>query len=326
MRTVRLGRSGLEVSALCFGCMSLGEPDRGDHEWTLPEEESRALVRHALEKGINFFDTANVYSLGSSEEILGRALRDMARRDEVVVATKLSYRVRPGPNGQGLSRRAIFSELDASLKRLGMDHVDLYQIHRWDPNTPIEETLEALNDVVRMGKVRYIGASSMFAWQFAKALGISQANGWARFISMQNHLNLLYREEEREMIPLCKDQGIGIIPWSPLARGRLSRPSPGGTTRGRTDNILRSRFPRGAESDERILKATEEVARSRGVSMAQIALAWVAQHDGVTAPILGATKLSHIDDAVAALDIKLTAQEIAALEGSYVPREVIGHN
>lgn len=325
MRIRKLGRTGLEVSALCLGCMSFGEPGRGDHEWTLGEDDSRAVIRHALERGVNFFDTANVYSNGSSEQIVGRALRDMASRDEVVVATKLFYRMRPGANGQGLSRRAVFSELDASLKRLGMDHVDLYQIHRWDPNTPIEETLEALNDVVRMGKARYIGASSMFAWQFAKALGIQRLNGWARFVSMQNHLNLLYREEEREMIPLCLDEGVGTIPWSPLARGRLSRRSAAGTARGDTDATLLGRFPAGMESDERIIDAAAGVAARRGVPQAQVALAWVAQHDGVTAPIIGATKTAHIDDAVAALDLGLDADEIATLEKPYVPRVVIGH-
>lgn len=325
MRTTRLGRTGLEVSALCLGCMSFGEPDRGDHPWTLGEEDSRAVIRHALERGVNFFDTANVYSNGSSEEIVGRALRDMATRDEVVVATKLYYRMRPGPNGQGLSRRAVFSELDASLKRLGMDHVDLYQIHRWDPNTPIEETLEALNDVVRMGKARYIGASSMFAWQFAKALGIQRQNGWARFVSMQNHLNLLYREEEREMIPLCQDEGVGIIPWSPLARGRLSRSSPRGTVRGDSDATLIGRFPADMESDQRIIDATAQVAARRGVPQAQVALAWVAQHEGVTAPIIGATRIAHVDDAVAAVAMRLDAKEMAALEGPYLPRAVLGH-
>jgi aryl-alcohol dehydrogenase-like predicted oxidoreductase len=305
--------------------MSFGESDRGGHPWTLDEQRSRTMIRHALERGINFFDTANVYSLGSSEEILGRALRDMARREDVVVATKLCYRMRPGANGQGLSRRAILSEIDFSLRRLGMDHVDLYQVHRWDPNTPIEETPEALNDVVRMGKARYIGASSMFAWQFAKALGISRQNGWARFVSMQNHLNLLYREEEREMIPLCMDEGIGIIPWSPLARGRLSRAAAAESLRGQTDKTLLDRFPAGVESDERIIAATARVAAARGVPMAQVALAWVASHGGVTAPIIGATKVSHVDDAVAAMDIRFDAAERAALEEPYVPRAVIGH-
>jgi aryl-alcohol dehydrogenase-like predicted oxidoreductase len=325
MRTVRLGNTGLEVSALCLGCMSFGEPGRGDHEWTLGEEQSRAIIRHALERGINFFDTANVYSLGSSEEIVGRALRDMARREDVVVATKLYYRMRPGANGQGLSRRAILSEIDLSLKRLGMDHVDLYQIHRWDPHTPIEETLEALTEVVRMGKARYIGASSMFAWQFAKALGIQRRNGWARFVSMQNHLNLLYREEEREMIPQCVAEGVGVIPWSPLARGRLSRAAPSESVRGQTDKTLLGRFPAGVESDERIIAATARIAAARGAAMAQVALAWVASHAGVTAPIIGATKPGHIDDAVSALDIRLDEEERAALEDPYVPRAVIGH-
>lgn len=325
MRIVKLGRTGLDVSALCLGCMSFGEPSRGNHQWTIGEEDSRAIIRHALERGVNFFDTANAYSDGSSEEILGRALRDMSSRDEVVVATKLFYRMRPGANGQGLSRRAIFSELDASLKRLGMDHVDLYQIHRWDPETPIEETLEALNDVVRMGKVRYIGASSMFAWQFAKALGIQRQNGWARFVSMQNHLNLLYREEEREMIPLCLDQGVGIIPWSPLARGRLSRKSAKGTVRGDTDVTLLGRFPAGVESDEKIIETVAEISAKRGVPQAQVALAWVSQHEGVTAPIIGATKVSHIEDAAAAIAMTLDAQEIASLEEHYVPRAVLGH-
>lgn len=325
MRTVKLGRTGLDVSALCLGCMAFGEPARGDHDWTLPEEASRDIIRHALDKGITFFDTANSYSAGSSEEILGRALRDMARREDVVVATKVFYPMRAAPNGKGLSRRAIFTEIDDSLKRLGMDHIDLYQIHRWDPETPIEETLEALNDVVRMGKARYIGASSMFAWQFAKAIGISRANGWTSFVSMQNHLNLLYREEEREMIPLCLNEGAAVIPWSPLARGRLSRPAAGESRRAGQDKVLNSRFPDGVAADDAIVSATASIASARGVPQAQVALAWVVQHPGVTTPIIGATRTSHIDDAVAALDLRLTESEIITLEENYRPRNVIGH-
>jgi len=326
MDYVKLGRTGLSVSRLCLGCMTYGEPGRGSHEWTLPEAESRPFIARALECGITFFDTANVYSAGSSEEILGRAIRDMVPREEVVIATKVHGAMRPGPNGSGLSRKAILSEIDASLSRLGMDYVDLYQIHRFDPHTPIEETLEALNDVVRAGKARYIGASSMYAWQFCKALHVSKQNGWARFISMQNHLNLLYREEEREMLPLCQEEGIGVIPWSPLARGRLARPwsEEPATLRAGTDKFGSTLYKGGEEADRAIVAAVSRIAEARGVPMAQIALAWLLAKPGITAPIVGASKPQHLEDAVAALSVVLTAEEIAALEAPYLPRMVAG--
>jgi aryl-alcohol dehydrogenase-like predicted oxidoreductase len=325
MEYTRLGNTGLEVSRLCLGCMSYGEPDRGSHPWTLPEEQSRPFIRKAIELGINFFDTANVYSDGTSEEILGRAIRDYSVRDDVIIATKVNGRMRPGPNGAGLSRKAIFSEIDASLKRLGTDHVDLYQIHRFDHHTPIEETLEALHDVVKAGKARYIGASSMYAWQFSKMLAVSQANGWTRFVSMQNHLNLLYREEEREMLPLCKSEGIGVIPWSPLARGRLTRDWSSQSDRSQTDEIGKGLYTRTTEeADIRVVEAVATIAKERGLSRAMIALAWVLSKSEVTAPIIGATKLQHLDDAVAALTIRLTAAEVKALETDYVPHSVVG--
>ena len=297
MNYVKLGHTGLDVSPLCLGCMSYGEPGRGTHSWTLVEEQSRPFIRKAVELGINFFDTANSYSDGTSEEIVGRALKEYARRDEIVVATKVFFGS-DRPNGSGLSRKAILSAIDDSLRRLGMDHVDLYQIHRWDYKTPIEETLEALSDVVRSGKARYIGASSMHAWQFAKALHLSRQHGWARFVTMQNHLNLLYREEEREMLPLCLDEGIGVIPWSPQARGRLTRDWDETSERGESDQILASLYRATADADRRVVDAVKQVADRRGVSRAQIALAWVMQKPGVTAPIVGATKLAHLDDAV----------------------------
>jgi aryl-alcohol dehydrogenase-like predicted oxidoreductase len=324
MDFVKLGRTGLDVSRLCLGCMSYGEPGRGNHAWTLPEAESRSFLRKALDLGINFFDTANVYSDGSSEEIVGRALKEFAHRDEVVVATKVHGRMRPGPNGGGLSRKAILGEIDASLKRLGMDYVDLYQIHRFDPDTPIEETLEALNDVVRAGKARYIGASSMHAYQFAKALAISERRGWARFVTMQNYVNLLYREEEREMLPLCREEGIGVIPWSPLARGRLTRDWDETTSRSESDTFGRTLYADTAEADRKVVEAVAAVASARGLPRAQIALAWVLQKSPVAAPIVGATKPQHLDDAVAALSVRLTQEEIAALEAPYVPHAVTG--
>ncbi len=324
MDTVKLGRTGLEVSRLCLGCMSYGEPDRGNHAWTLPEADSRKVIRQALDLGINFFDTANVYSLGSSEEILGRALKDFVSRDEVVIATKVHGRMRPGPNGAGLSRKAILAEIDASLQRLGTDYVDLYQIHRWDASTPIAETLEALNDVVRAGKARYIGASSMHAWQFMQAQALSERHGWARFVSMQNYVNLLYREEEREMLPLCRAEGIGVIPWSPLARGRLTRDWNTVTTRSETDEFGKTLYAATAEADRRVAEAVASVAVARGLPRAQVALAWVLQVPGVTAPIIGATKPEHLNDAVAALEVKLTHEEIAALEAPYVAHPVLG--
>lgn len=324
MDYVKLGRTGLDVSRLCLGCMSYGEPDRGTHPWTLPEAESRPLIRQAIELGINFFDTANVYSAGSSEEIVGRALKDFANRDEIVVATKVFNRMHAGPNGAGLSRKAILSEIDASLKRLGMDYVDLYQIHRFDYATPIEETLEALNDVVRAGKARYIGASSMYAWQFAQALALSDRNGWARFATMQDYVNLLYREEEREMLPLCKKEGIGVIPWSPMARGRLTRDWEESTLRSKTDDFANRLYTKTEEADRKVVEAVAKVAANRGIPRAQVALAWVLQKPEISAPIVGATKPSHLEDAVKALEVKLTAEEIQALEAPYIPHAVVG--
>ena len=321
MKYVRLGSTGLEVSALCLGCMSYGAADRGAHAWTLDEETSRPFISRALELGVTFFDTANVYSDGTSEEIVGRALRDFARREDVVIATKVWGRMRPGPNGAGLSRKAILHEIDASLRRLGTDYVDLYQIHRWDPQTPIEETLEALHDVVRAGKVRYLGASSMYAWQFSKALYTAERHGWTPFVSMQNHYNLLQREEEREMLPLCADRGIGVLPWSPLARGRLTRPWDETTERSATDEFGKQLYD---ESDRAIVDAVRSVAQARGVPAAQVALAWVAAQPAVTAPIIGATKPHHLEDAVAALDLELTPDEIASLEAPYTPHAVAG--
>jgi 1-deoxyxylulose-5-phosphate synthase len=322
MQYVKLGSTGLDVSRVCLGCMTFGIPERGNHTWTLDDERSRPLIRQALDLGINFFDTANVYSDGTSEEIVGRALKDFARRDEIVLATKIRGRMSPGPNGEGLSRRAIFAELDNSLRRLGTDYVDLYQIHRLDHSTPIEETLEALHDVVKAGKVRYIGASSMYAWQFAKALYISRAHGWTQFVSMQNHVNLLYREEEREMLPLCADQKIAVLPWSPLARGRLARAADETTERNRTDNITPQLYDASAATDRSVIDAVGRVADKRGVGRAQVALAWLMQKAPITAPIVGASKPSHLTNAVAALTLGLTAEEIAALEAPYVPHAI----
>jgi aryl-alcohol dehydrogenase-like predicted oxidoreductase len=325
MEYVKLGRTGLEVSRICLGCMSYGEPERGNnHPWSLGEETSRPFIKKALEGGINFFDTANVYSDGSSEEIVGRALKDFARRDEFVIATKVHGRMHPGPNGAGLSRRAIMAEIDASLRRLGMDHVDLYQIHRWDNNTPIEETLEALHDVVKAGKARYIGASSMYAWQFAKALAIAERHGWTRFVSMQNYVNLLYREEEREMLPLCAAEGIGVIPWSPLARGRLTRDWDASSARAATDEFGKRLYANTTNDDRNVVERVAQVAGRRGVPRAQVALAWLLSKPVITAPIVGATKLQHLEDALAAVTLKLSAEEIALLEEPYVPHAVAG--
>lgn len=324
MEYARLGRTGLEVSRICLGCMSFGDPNRGNHTWTLNEDDSRIIIKQALEAGINFFDTANVYSDGSSEEITGRALTDFAEREDFVIATKVHGRMRQGPNGQGLSRKAIFAELDASLDRLGLDYIDLYQIHRWDYGTPIEETLEALNDVVKSGKVRYIGASSMFAWQFSKALQISKTNNWARFVSMQNYVNLLYREEEREMIPLCKEEEIGLMPWSPLARGRLTRDWDETTERSETDEYGKKLYTQTADVDRKIVERVTAIAEKRGVPRAQVALAWVLQKETVVSPIIGATKAKHVDDAVAAVSLKLSDEEIKSLEELYVPHAVTG--
>ncbi|HWL72206.1 MAG TPA: aldo/keto reductase [Geminicoccus sp.] len=323
MEYVKLGRTGLDVSRICLGCMSYGDPGKGTHAWSLPEEDSRPFIRKAVELGINFFDTANVYSAGSSEEIVGRALKDFARRDEIVLATKVHNRMHEGPNGAGLSRKAILSEIDKSLKRLGTDYVDLYQIHRFDKHTPIEETLEALNDVVRAGKARYIGASSMYAWQFMKMLATSEKHGWARFVTMQNYLNLLYREEEREMLPLCRAEGIGLMPWSPLARGRLTREWGTSTSRSETDEFGRTLYANSEAADRKVVEAVGEIAAKRGVPRAQVALAWVLQKP-MTTPIVGATKPHHLDDAVAALDLRLNAEEIAALEAPYIPHPVTG--
>jgi aryl-alcohol dehydrogenase-like predicted oxidoreductase len=322
---VKLGRTGLDVSRICLGCMSYGNPAIKNQPWSLGERDSLPFFRQAIELGINFFDTANVYSLGASEEITGRALKEYARRDEIVLATKVYSRMREGPNGAGLSRKAIFQEIDASLRRLGTDYVDLYQIHRWDPTTPIEETLEALNDVVRAGKARYIGASSMFAWQFAQSLEISKRNGWARFVSMQNFVNLIYREEEREMLPLCKSEGIGVIPWSPLARGRLARPwDAQGTNRSEKDQFGARIYSKPAEGDRQIIDGVGNIASRRNVPRAQVALAWLLRKPDITAPIIGATKPQHLQDAVAALDVKLTDEEVTALEAPYVPHPVTG--
>jgi aryl-alcohol dehydrogenase-like predicted oxidoreductase len=327
MEYVRLGNSGLRVSRLCLGCMSYGIPDRGPHPWTLDEEASRPHIRRALEAGINFFDTANVYSDGTSEEIVGRALRDFARRDEVVVATKVHGPMRKDPNGRGLSRKAILTEIDHSLRRLGMDHVDLYQIHRWDRETPIEETLEALHDVVKAGKARYIGASSMYAWQFAKALHVADLHGWTRFISMQNHYNLLYREEEREMLPLCEAEKVGVLPWSPLARGRLARSwdERGATQRAGSDEFGSKLYSRTEEADRAVVDHLDAIARARKVPRARVALAWLLAKPAVTAPIIGATSPHHLEDALIALDLELSSGEIASLEEPYVPHPILGH-
>jgi aryl-alcohol dehydrogenase (NADP+) len=322
MKYVTLGRTGMYVSRICLGCMSFGEPGRGGHPWSLDEEASRPLIRQAIEAGINFFDTANVYSLGSSEEITGRALKDFAKRDEIVLATKVHGVMREGPNGRGLSRKAIMTEIDHSLTRLGTDYVDLYQIHRWDRRTPIEETMEALHDVVKSGKARYIGASSMYAWQFAKAQHVAEANGWTKFVSMQNHYNLIYREEEREMLPLCLDQGVGVIPWSPLARGRLTRDWDTTTARSETDEFGQNLY---LPEDQQVHEQVAEVASARGIPRAQVAMAWLLGRPGVTAPIVGVTKASHLDDAVAALDVELTRQETEQLEKPYVPHRIAGH-
>ncbi len=321
MDYVKFGSTGLEVSRLCLGCMTFGDAKRGNHSWTLDEATSRPIIKLAIESGINFLDTANVYSDGTSEEIVGRAIKDFAKREDIVLATKVSGRMRPGPNGEGLSRKAIFAEIDASLKRLGTDYVDLYQIHRWDARTPIEETLEALHDVVKAGKARYIGASSMASWQFAKAVYTSRLNGWTQFVSMQDHLNLLYREEEREMLPFCIDQGLAVIPWSPLARGRLTRDWNETTERLETDVFGKSLY---VEGDREVVDQVGIIAAKRGVPRAQVALAWLVQKKGVTAPIVGASKPQHVNDALAALSLKLTPEEISALEAPYKPHRISG--
>jgi aryl-alcohol dehydrogenase-like predicted oxidoreductase len=323
MEYVKLGNTGLEVSKFCLGCMSYGQSDSGvmKWQWTLSEEDSRPFIKSALEAGVNFFDTANVYSHGESERVLGRALRDYAARDDVVVATKDYMPMGHGPNRKGLSRKVIFSEIDNSLNRLGMDYVDLYIIHRFDYDTPLEETLEALNEVVRSGRARYIGASSMFAWQFMKALGLQRAYGWAQFISMQNYYNLLYREEEREMIPLCRAEGVGLTPWSPLARGKLARTwqDEAETARAKTDAFAQKLYPKSAHLDKPVVDRLIEVSKARGVEPAQVALAWMFQKPGITSPVIGATKAKHLDDAIGALSIKLSDEEIARLEEPYQP-------
>ena len=324
MKYTRLGRSGLSVSRLCLGCMTYGVPERGAHPWTLDEAASRPLIRQAVELGINFFDTANAYSDGTSEEIVGRALRDFARRDEIVVATKVRYANRKAPNVGGLSRKAILFEIDASLQRLGMDYVDLYQIHRADPHTPIEETMEALHDVVKAGKARYIGASSMAAWQFAKAQQVATTHGWTPFVSMQPEWSLLYREEEREMLPLCRDQGVGVIPWSPLARGRLARPWGENTPRIASDVFGTSLFAQTEAADRGVADALAALSAERGLPQAQLALAWLLRQPGLTAPIIGASKPEHFVDAVAALTVALTDAEATALEAPYLPHAVVG--
>jgi aryl-alcohol dehydrogenase-like predicted oxidoreductase len=326
MDYVNFGHTGLKVSRLCLGCMTYGEPGRGTHEWTLPDAEATPFIARALELGINFFDTANVYSAGSSEEILGRALKELTSRESVVVATKVHGAMHKDANGRGLSRKAIFREIDASLQRLGVEYVDLYQIHRFDPDTPIEETLEALHDVVKAGKARYIGASSMFAWQFCKALYLARLNGWTRFVSMQNHLNLLYREEEREMLGLCREEGVAVIPWSPLARGKLARPwtETPPTKRAETDQFGRTLYRGAEQSDRAIVGTVQRLAADRGVPMAQVAIAWLLARPGITAPIIGASRMQHLDDAVGALSLQLSADDIAALEAAYIPRAVSG--
>src|SRR5438309_2693589 len=324
MQYTKLGRTGLDVSRICLGCMSYGGGDQGNHAWSLGEEESRPFIKRALEAGINFFDTANRYSLGSSEEILGRAIKDFARRDETVIATKVYGRMRPGPNGAGLSRKAIMAEIDATLRRLGTDYVDLYQIHRWDYDTPIEETLEALHDIVKVGKARYIGAWSMHAWQFARALGIAERHGWTRFVSMQNLVNLLYREEEREMLPLCAAEGIGVIPWSPQARGKLTRDWNYTSIRTETDEAFGRIFAKTEDADRKVVDRVAQVAAVRGIPRAQVALAWLLAKSVITAPIVGATKLQHLDDALSSVRIKLSEEEIALLEEPYVPHAVVG--
>ena len=318
----KLGSTGLEISRLCLGCMSFGEPGRGGHPWSLGEDAARPIIRQALEAGINFLDTANVYSDGSSEEIVGRALADFAQRDEVVLATKVHGRMRPGANGAGLSRKAIMAEIDNSLRRLRTDYVDLYQIHRFDHATPVEETVEALNDVVKAGKARYVGASSMYAWEFSKMLHTADRHGWDRFVSMQDHYNLLYREEEREMLPLCADQGIGVIPWSPLARGRLTRNWDEATERSRTDEFGRRLY---SEEDRAIVQAVANVADKRSISRAQVALAWLLSKPVVSAPIVGVTSTAQLADALGALAVELTAEEVEELEEPYEPHAIAGH-
>jgi 1-deoxyxylulose-5-phosphate synthase len=330
MEYVNLGKTGLLVSRIALGCMSYGVAPEGErskpgrHAWTLDEEATRPFLKQALDLGINFFDTANVYSSGASEEVVGRFLKANVRRESVVIATKVHGAMREEPNGQGLSRKAILHELDESLRRLGTDYVDLYQTHRWDAKTPIEETLEALHDVVKAGKVRYIGASSMYAWQFTKALYLADLKGWTRFVSMQNYYNLLYREEEREMMRVCAAEGIGVIPWSPLARGRLTRPWGSETKRSETDQFGKGLYAASEEADKQVTGRVGEIAERRGVPMAQVALAWMLTKPYITSPIVGATKPHHLEDAAAAVGLKLSAEEVRSLEDRYVPHPTLG--
>ncbi|MEZ4707237.1 MAG: aldo/keto reductase [Caldilineaceae bacterium] len=327
MEYTKLGNTGLDVSPICLGCMSFGSAEGWAHNtWALNEEDSRTIIKRALELGVNFFDTANVYARGVSEAILGRALKDYANRDEVVIATKVRGKMHDGPNGEGLSRKAIMSQIDASLTRLGVDYVDLYIIHRWDYNTPIEETMAALHDVVKAGKARYVGASAMYAWQFQRALHVAEQNGWTRFVSMQNHYNLIYREEEREMMPLCRAEGIASTPYSPLASGRLARDLAESTARYETDKIAKGKYDATAEADKLVIARVAEVAEKRGVPRAHVALAWMLQKAPVVAPVIGATKLSHLESAVAAVSVELTPAEVAFLEELYVAHSIVGHN
>lgn len=324
MEYVNLGRSGLEVSRLCLGTMGFGDPEAWIHPWVLEEDAARPVITHALDAGVTFFDTANVYSLGRSEEIVGKALVDYVRREDYVLATKVHGRMRPGPNGGGLSRKAILHEADESLRRLGTDYIDLYIIHRWDYGVPIEETMQALDDLVRAGKVRYLGASAMLAYQFLQAQHVAEVNGWTRFISMQNHYNLLYREEEREMMPLLREQGVGSTPYSPLAAGRLTRDWDADTERARTDATARGKYDSTEGTDRAIVERVARIADARGVERVHVALAWLLAKDPVAAPIVGATRTGHIDAALGALDLELTAEEIASLEEPYVPHAVVG--
>ncbi|MFK3938082.1 aldo/keto reductase [Alkalihalobacillus sp. NPDC078783] len=325
MEYVKLGKTGLDVSRLCLGCMGFGDSSKWIHDWVLNESDSRNVIKKALDLGINFFDTANVYSLGTSEEYVGRALKELARRDEVVLATKVHGKMHDGPNGSGLSRKTIMNEIDNSLRRLETDYVDLYIIHRWDEHTPIEETMEALHDVVRSGKARYIGASAMYAWQFQKALHVAEKNGWTRFVSMQNHLNLIYREEEREMLPLCVEEGIGVTPYSPLASGRLTRDVTASTKRSQSDQVQKSKYDGTADTDQIIVERVADLALKYQVPRSHIALAWLLQKEPVTAPIIGATKEQHLIDAVDALKVKLLPEDVTYLEECYTPHQIVGH-
>jgi len=326
MKYIKLGNTGLDVSQLCLGCMSFGDSDVWVHDWLLDEEKSRPIIKRSLELGINFFDTANVYSLGRSEEILGNALNDYASRDEVVIATKVYGEMREKPNGSGLSRKAIMTEIDKSLERLGTDYIDLYIIHRWDYNTPIEETMETLHDLKKAGKVRYLGASAMYAWQFQKAQYVAEKNGWTKFVSMQNHLNLLNREEEREMVPFCKEEKIALTPYSPLASGRLARPWSESTERSQSDKIAKRKYGSTEKVDQKVVERVAELAKDKGVEMVQISLAWLMHKSPVTIPIIGSTKLSHLETAVPSVSVELSQEEIKFLEEPYIPHEVVGHN